>query len=69
MQPEKRLLLSRFDDSDSRQSDCGEVAGTEKHPQAWVVSINHKISWDRATSWRATETAYQETLLLGEMNK
>lgn len=31
--------------------------------------INHKISWGRAMSWRATETAHQDALLLGQMSK
>lgn len=62
-QPERRQLLARFGDSASRQSDCWKMTGTEVHSQAWAVSVNHRIRWDRAMSWRATEIACQETLL------
>lgn len=62
-QPGKRRLLARFGDSASRQSDCWRMDGTEVHSQPRAVSVNHRISWDRAMSWRATEIACQETLL------
>lgn len=65
-QPEKRLLLSRFGDSYSRQPHSWWEVG--KQTRHGLGPINHKISWGRAVSWSATETAHQDALLLGQMS-